>query len=112
MQTQSRELSGRHELSCDVYCKSECTTFVQVSDEGETEQPTDILRVSLCRHTPDLLAAEPETAHLQACLNERPGEGLGEVVGGLRGVMEAEALQLNAETLALHDLKVLQPSHT
>ncbi|KAL0020621.1 hypothetical protein WJX79_002482 [Trebouxia sp. C0005] len=42
----------------------------------------------------------------QACLNERPSEGLGEVLGGLRGVMEAEALQLNSETKALHDLKV------
>ena len=43
---------------------------------------------------------------VQACLNERPSEGLGEVLGGLRGVMEAEALQLNSETKALHDLKV------
>ncbi len=54
---------------------------------------------------------KPEVAamgHLavQACLNERPSEGLGEVLGGLRGVMEAEALQLNTETKALHDLKV------
>lgn len=43
---------------------------------------------------------------MQACLNERPSEGLGEVLGGLRGVMEAEALQLNTETQALHALKV------
>jgi hypothetical protein len=43
---------------------------------------------------------------MQACLNERPSEGLGEVLGGLRGVMEAEALQLNSDTKALHDLKV------
>ena len=43
---------------------------------------------------------------MQACLNERPSEGLGEVLGGLRGVMEAEALQLNTETQALHVLKV------
>ena len=43
---------------------------------------------------------------VQACLNERPSEGLGEVLGGLRGVMEAEALQLNTETQALHALKV------
>ncbi|KAL3158420.1 hypothetical protein ABBQ38_010655 [Trebouxia sp. C0009 RCD-2024] len=41
----------------------------------------------------------------QACLNERPSEGLGEVLGGLKGVMEAEALQLNTETQALHALK-------
>ncbi|KAL3160123.1 hypothetical protein ABBQ32_010898 [Trebouxia sp. C0010 RCD-2024] len=41
----------------------------------------------------------------QACLNERPSEGLGEVLGGLRGVMEAEGLQLNTETQALHALK-------
>ena len=80
---------------------------VQVSGQGRTKQPTDILEVSLCLHTPSLLSAEPEAAHLQACLNERPREGLGEVVGGLRGVMEAEALQLNAETQALHHLKVL-----
>ena len=44
---------------------------------------------------------------MQACLGERPGEGLGEVLGGLRGVMEAEAVQLNTETQALHNLKVL-----
>lgn len=43
---------------------------------------------------------------MQACINERPGEGIGEVVGGLREVMEAEALQLNAEVQALHNLKV------
>lgn len=48
---------------------------------------------------------------MQACLNERPSEGLGEVLGGLKGVMEAEALQLNTETQALHALKVvLTPS--
>lgn len=44
---------------------------------------------------------------MQACLNERPSEGLGEVLGGLRGVMEAEGLQLNTETQALHALKVV-----
>ena len=43
---------------------------------------------------------------MQACAGERPSEDLAEVLGGLRGVMEAEALQLNAETRALHDLKV------
>lgn len=43
---------------------------------------------------------------MQACLNERPAEGLEEVLGGLRGVMEAEALQLNTETQALRSLKV------
>ena len=44
--------------------------------------------------------------NVQASLSERPEEGLAEVLGGLRGVMEAEALQLNAETHALHNLKV------
>lgn len=43
---------------------------------------------------------------MQACLNERPVEALEEVLRGLRGVMEAEALQLNTETQALHALKV------
>ena len=43
---------------------------------------------------------------MQACLSERLEEGLAEVTVGLRGVMEAEALQLNAETQALHNLKV------
>lgn len=43
---------------------------------------------------------------MQVCLSQRPEEGLAEVMGGLRGVMEAEALQLNAETQALHNLKV------
>lgn len=47
-----------------------------------------------------------QTDCVQACLNERPSEGLGEVLTGLRGVMEAEALQLNTETKTLHDLKV------
>lgn len=95
-----------------MYCETDCSTLCPSQCSIGTKQPSNILQVSLCLHTPDLLSAEPEAAHLQACLNERPGEGLGEVVGGLRGVMEAEALQLNAETQALHNLKVLQPSNS